>query len=95
MKIVNEPRYIALDETVFTNKDECISYEKNLLKEHDNVMQAVMVLKNFCTGRGCTGCIFHSDVKIVNTYCKLKQTAPHLWHTIFPQQSYVENENDY
>lgn len=85
MKIVSEPRYMAFDSTVFTSKDECLAYEKNLLKKYDDVVQAVKILKNFCTGRGCTGCIFHSDVRIENTYCKLRQTAPHLWHTIFLQ----------
>lgn len=86
MKIVSEPRYIAMDNTAFADKDECIAYEKDLLKEFDDVVQAVKTLKNFCTGRGCERCIFHSDVQIVNTYCKLKQTAPHMWHTIFSQE---------
>lgn len=85
MKIVSEPRYVSFDNTMFTSKDECIAHEKDLLKKFDDVVQAVEILNNFCTGRGCTGCIFNSDALIENTHCRLRHTAPHLWHTIFVQ----------
>lgn len=85
MKIVSEPRYVSFDNTMFTSKDECIAHEKDLLKKFDDVVQAVKVLNNFCIGRGCERCIFNSDVLIENTRCRLRQTVPHLWHTIFLQ----------
>jgi ribosomal protein S27AE len=80
MKRVTIVKYVAFDGTEFDNEEKCIEYETTGLYEYYKPeMDAVKTLKNFCMGRGCGNCIFHSDTKISDTYCKLKQQAPHLW----------------
>ena len=79
MKRVTTVKYVAFDGTEFDNEEKCIEYEKNLYEYYKPEMDAVKTLKNFCKGRGCGHCIFQSDVRISDTYCKLKQHAPHLW----------------
>lgn len=80
MKRVTTVKFVAFDGTEFDNEEKCIEYENCLYKEYYKPeMDAVKTLKNFCMGHGCGNCLFHSDTKISDTYCKLKQQAPHLW----------------
>ena len=79
MKIKTITKYVACDGKEFDRKVDCIKHEDEYLEKYQEQLNAVKVLRDFCTNRGCGTCPFHSDIAVEDTYCLFRQNAPHLW----------------
>ena len=72
-------KYVACDGREFDRKEDCIQYENKYSENYSEQLNAVKVLKEFCEGKECDKCLFHSDIAVENSYCMFRQNAPHLW----------------
>ena len=79
MRIKTITKYIACDGKEFDRKEDCIKHEDKYLENYSEQLNAVKVLRDFCKNKGCGTCPFHSDIAVEDTYCLLRQSAPHLW----------------
>ena len=73
-------KYVACDGREFDRKEYCIKYENKYLEEFSEQLNAVKVLKEFCEGKECDKCLFHSDIAVENSYCLFRHITPHLWN---------------
>lgn len=59
MKIKTITKYVACDGKEFDRKEDCLKYEDKYLENYSEQLNAVKVLRDFCTNRGCGNCPFH------------------------------------